>query len=178
MDMRLEGTEVGESPLFSCMELREQIRAEVASRVTEIAERVAASEKIEVVKVEWKGSGSRRLLRIYIDKPGGVSHADCEFISKQVGTILDIEDVVQGAGYTLEVSSPGAERKLRKPEDFARFAGRRAKVLLRNELAGQRQWEGRLAGLEDGMIVLDASIGEPLRFTPGEVERASLKLEL
>jgi ribosome maturation factor RimP len=95
-----------------------------------------------------------------------------------VGTILDIEDVIPGTGYTLEVSSPGAERKLKKPEDFKRFTGRKAKILLRNEVAGRRHWEGRLAGIEDGMIVLDASTGEPIRFTPGEVERASLKLEL
>lgn len=169
---------MGESPLFSCMELREQMRADVVERVTGIAERVAASENIEIVEVEWKGSGRQRLLRLYIDKPGGVSHGDCEFISKQVGTILDIEDAIPGAGYTLEVSSPGAERKLKKPEDFKRFAGRKAKVLLRNEVAGQRHWEGRLAGFEDGMIVLDSSTGEPIRFTPGEVERASLKLEL
>jgi ribosome maturation factor RimP len=160
------------------MELREQLRADVAERVTEIAERVAAPEKIEVVEVEWKGSGHRRLLRIYIDRPGGVTHSDCEFISKQVGTILDMEDVIQGAGYTLEVSSPGAERKLRKPEDFERFAGRKAKVLLRNEVGGQRHWEGRLAGVEDGKIVLDPSTGEAVRFSPGDVERASLKLEL
>jgi len=160
------------------MDVRDQMRSAMVDRVTEIAERVAASEGIEVVEVEWKGSGTHRLLRIFIDKPVGVSHADCEFISKQVGTILDVEDVIPGSRYTLEVSSPGLERKLKSPEDFERFAGRRAKVLLRKSVAGRRHWEGTLAGCRDGKIALQPSSGEPICFSPDEVERASLKLEL
>jgi len=159
------------------MALREELRSAVADRVTEITERVARSEGIEVVEVEWKGSGHRRLLRIFIDKPAGVSHADCEFISKQVGTILDIEDVIPGDSYTLEVSSPGLERKLKNPEDFQRFTGRKAKVLLREGVAGQRHWEGLLAGYSDGKVTLKPSSGEPICFSPDAVERANLKLE-
>ena len=83
----------------------------VVARVTEIAERVGQSEGIEIVEVRLLGGGSRRVLKILIDKPGGVSHADCETVSQQVGTILDVEDVVPGGRYTLEVSSPGVERQ-------------------------------------------------------------------
>ncbi len=77
---------------------------QIVERVGEIAERVGASEGIEVVEVQLAGAGKSRLLRIFIDKPGGVSHADCEFISNNVGTVLDVEDVIPGDTYTLEVS--------------------------------------------------------------------------
>ena len=146
---------MGESPLFSCMELREEIRAGVAARVTEIAERVAASERIEVVEVEWKGSGRQRLLRIFIDKPAGVSHADCEFISKQVGTILDVEDVIPGSRYTLEVSTPGLDRPLRTRKDYERFVGRLARVKTREPLSDRSLFLGRLAGMNGENVLLD-----------------------
>src|SRR5215470_14677767 len=99
------------------------MREAVASKIEEIAQRVAESEGIELVEVEVKGGGNNRFVRISIDKPGGVTHADCETISQQVGTILDVEDTVPGGHYTLEVSSPGVERKLVKPGDFQRFQG-------------------------------------------------------
>ena len=98
------------------------MRPEISSRIEEIAQRVALSEGIEVVEVEVKGGGKNQFVRISIDKPEGVSHADCELISHQVGTILDVEDVVPGH-YTLEVSSPGLERKLLKPRDYRAVPG-------------------------------------------------------
>ena len=116
----------------------------VVGKVTEIAQRVGDSEGIEVVDVELLGGGNRRVLRIYIDKPGGVTHADCEMISHQVGTILDVEDVIPGGSYTLEVSSPGVERKLTKAGDFERFLGQKAKILLREPVESRRHWEGVL----------------------------------
>src|SRR5215472_2084295 len=106
-------------------------RAAVVDKIREIAERVAAREGMEIVDVQFLGGGKSRLLRIYIDKPQGVSHADCELISQNVGTILDVEDVIPGDTYTLEVSSPGVERKLAKPRDFERFVGKKIKVHLR-----------------------------------------------
>src|SRR2546428_10560025 len=87
-------------------------REAIAEKVREIAGRVGSSEVVEIVEVLFLGGGGSRILRIFIDKPQGVTHADCEFISQQVGTILDVEDVVPGGSYTLEVSSPGLERKL------------------------------------------------------------------
>lgn len=150
--------------------------AGVDRQVAGIAERVAASEGIEVVEVEWKGGGNR-MLRIVIDRPNGVTHGDCEFVSKQVGTILDMEDVIPGAKYTLEVSSPGLERKLSKPQDFERFAGRKAKIWLREPLTGRRYWEGTLRGVRDGVVTLEPSSGEPVFFGLEAVERANLKFE-
>jgi ribosome maturation factor RimP len=149
----------------------------VVAQVLEIAERVGAPEGIEIVDVELKGAGRQRLLRIYIDKPAGVSHGDCEFISRNVGTILDIEDVVPGVGYSLEVSSPGVERPLRKIQDFERFVGRPIKVHLKEPVADRRQWEGILAGFEAGIILLQAQSGESIRIEYALVDRANLKFE-
>ena len=147
----------------------------VASKIEEIAQRVAQSEGIEVVDVEVKGGGNNRFVRISIDKPAGVTHADCELISQQVGTILDVEDVVPGH-YTLEVSSPGVERKLFKPQDYERFQGKKARITLREPVENQRYWEGTLAGYGDGIITLDAG-GRELRFPFEQVEKANLKFE-
>src|SRR5690242_6928337 len=149
----------------------------IASKIEEIANRVAGSEGMEVVEVEVKGGGPQRFVRISIDKPEGVTHGDCELVSQQVGAILDVEDVVPGGRYTLEVSSPGVERKLLKPQDFTRFQGKKAKVTLRQPLDGRRSWEGTLAGLEDGLIRLDVERGATIRFPFEQVQKANLKLE-
>jgi ribosome maturation factor RimP len=149
----------------------------VASKIEEIAHRVAESEGLEIVEVEVKGGGQHRFVRISIDKPEGVSHGDCEMLSQQVGTILDVEDVVPGGRYTLEVSSPGVERKLLKPQDYERFQGKKAKITLRDPIDGRRNWEGTLAGIEDGLIRLDMERGDPLRFRFDQVQKANLKFE-
>lgn len=156
--------------------LWKRMRQEVVSKIEEIAQRVAASEGIEVVEVEFKGGGGNQLVRISIDRPEGVSHADCELVSHQVGTILDVEDVVPGH-YTLEVSSPGVERKLLKPSDYIRFQGKKAKIVLREPVESQRHLQGTLAGLENGTVSLDTGAGRVLRFHLNQVERANLKFE-
>ena len=149
----------------------------MAARIEAIARRVAEPEGLEVVEVEVKGGGAHRFVRISIDKPEGVSHADCEFVSTQVGTILDVEDVVPGGRYTLEVSSPGVERKLLKPQDYERFQGKKAKLTLREPIEGRRNWEGILGGLEAGIVSLGIDHGNTLRFPLEMVEKAHLKFE-
>jgi len=151
------------------------MRPAITSKIEEIAQRVAAPEGIEVVEVEVKGGGKNQFVRISIDKPEGVNHADCELVSQQVGAILDVEDVVPGH-YTLEVSSPGVERKLLKLRDYERFQGKKAKVTLRAPVDNQRHWEGTLAGCVDGVISLDAN-GRQIRFPFEQVEKANLKFE-
>ena len=151
------------------------MRPAITSRIEQIAQRVAVSEGLEVVEVEVKGGGRNQFVRISIDKPEGVSHADCELVSQQVGTILDVEDVVPGH-YTLEVSSPGIERKLLKPADYDRFQGKKAKVTLRAPVENQRHWEGTLGGIADGMIKLEAA-GREICFPFEQVEKANLKFE-
>src|SRR5437868_395189 len=97
-------------------------------RVRGIAERVASSSGLEVVELELRGGGNKRMLRIVIDKPEGVTHEDCANISREVGTILDVEDAMPGGSYVLEVSSPGLDRKLVRAEDYKRFVGSRVKL--------------------------------------------------
>jgi len=153
------------------------MREAVASKIEEIAQRVVESEGMELVEVEIKGGGAQRLVRISIDKPAGVTHADCELVSQQVGTILDVEDVVPGGRYTLEVSSPGVERKLLKPQDYERFQGKKAKITLRDPMEGQRHWEGTLAGLAGGAVALEVGPGKTIRFPFEQVLKAHLKFE-
>ena len=148
----------------------------ILSKIEAIAERVAEPEGIEIVEIELKGGGKNRFLRISIDKPEGVTHGDCELISHQVGTVLDVEDVVPGA-YTLEVSSPGVERKLQKYKDFERFIGKKIKAILREPVENSRRWEGTLASCADGLIILEVAEGKTIQFPFDQVEKANLKFE-
>ena len=141
-------------------------------KIREAAERVAHSEGLEVVEVEWK-VGKQRFLRVYIDRPwvpgttaepgvgavptpgpvaSGISHRDCERVSEQLSLILDVEDLVPGPSYTLEISSPGLDRKLARPADYERFVGRRAKVWTTEPVENLKYLEGRLAGYAGGMV--------------------------
>jgi ribosome maturation factor RimP len=114
-----------------------------------VVDRVARSEGMELVDVEFQPSGSR-LLRVFLDKPGGITHADCELVSRQVSTILDVEDLVPGnRPYVLEVSSPGLDRRLVRQEDFRRFAGQHVKIVTRQPLDNRRNFSGVLEGLAD-----------------------------
>jgi ribosome maturation factor RimP len=142
------------------------------------AERVARSEGLEVVDVEWK-VGKQRFLRVYIDRvpqrnpsPDGVlapeqadlkiSHADCERVSQQLSVILDVEELIEGpAGYILEVSSPGLDRALKKPGDFERFTGRLAKISTSELVGDAKFFEGRLAGFADGRVRMELQGKEP-----------------
>jgi ribosome maturation factor RimP len=152
-------------------------REAVTAKVQEIVERVASSAGVEVVDVQLLGGGGARVLRIFIDKPQGVTHADCEYISQHVGTILDVEDVIPGGRYTLEVSSPGVERKLTKPREFERFVGQKVKVVLRQPVQNQRHWVGALQSFAEGIITLEPSPGQSVRFPLEQVEKANLKFE-
>lgn len=147
-------------------------------QVTQIAERAVAREGMELWSVECAGVGKSRVVRIYIDKPGGVTHADCELISEQVGAMLDVEDAVPGRSYHLEISSPGVERKLRHEGDFRRYQGEKARVSLREAVNGQRRFEGRISGVgEDGVITLETGETSSIRFRMDEIDKANLKFD-
>jgi ribosome maturation factor RimP len=152
-------------------------RDAIIEKVQEITERVAGDAGLEVVDVQMLGGGGSRLLRIFIDKPEGVTHADCEHISQHVGTILDIEDVIPGGKYTLEVSSPGLERKIARPREFERFVGKKVKVVLRQPVENQRTWVGALRNFAEGIITLEPSPGKSIQFPLELVEKANLKFE-
>src|ERR1700734_1709896 len=133
-------------------------------RVREIADRVAASRGLEVVEVEILGGGKARMLRVFLDKVAagadplaGVTHEDCAHFSREFGTILDVEDVMPGS-YTLEVSSPGLDRRLTKAADFERFTGSRMKLKTRQPVNNNRYFEGRLERFREGRLTLDLSV--------------------
>jgi len=146
-------------------------------RITEMAQRVAASEGLTLVDVELKGGGGSRLLRVYIDKPEGISHADCQLVSEQLSAMLDVEDPFPGS-YTLEVSSPGLDRKLVKASDFAHFAGRKARVVVREPVGDQKVLEGRLAGFEAGRVRLDLGEAGLKELELSNIQKARLVVEI
>ena len=146
--------------------------------VRQIAERVTASQGLELVDLEFRGGGKARLLRLFIDKPGGVTHEDCAFVSRELGTILDVENAIPGGSYTLEVSSPGLDRKLVKAADYERFAGNRVRVSTREPVEGNRHFDGRLQGLRDGRVAVEVSSKKlPARIVEielGNIDKANL----
>jgi ribosome maturation factor RimP len=153
------------------------MQSAVTAKIEEIAQRVAESEGMEVVEVELKGGGNQRFVRISIDKPEGVTHADCELVSQQVGTILDVEDVIPGGRYTLEVSSPGVERKLVRARDYERFQGKKIHITLREPIEGRRSFDGVLTNFAEGQITLETGPGQSLQAPLDQVQKAHLKFE-
>lgn len=146
-------------------------------QVRGIAERVAADHGLEIVDVEFRGGGGKaRMLRIFLDKPGGVTHEDCELVSKEVSTILDVEDAVPGGSYTLEVSSPGLDRRLSKAADFQRFVGSRVKVMTKEPVNGNRHFEGKLREFSGDLLVLSLESGKKTK--PGHKHEAAPEVEI
>ena len=144
-------------------------------RIREAAERVARSEGMEVVDVEWK-VGKQRFLRVYIDKPEGISHRHCEVVSQQLSVILDVEDLVPGPRYILEISSPGLDRKLTKPAEYERFVGRLARISTLEPVENSKFFEGRLAGYADGRVQIEVK-GRVISLPFQSIRKASLVVE-
>ena len=173
-----------------------------------LAERVAASHHLEVVDLEFGGGGKSRALRVYLEKDtaeraklkarfesgeledmvpkgvpvellSGVTHEDCAVFATDFGTLLDVEDVVPGGEYTLEVSSPGLERKLTRPEEYERFTGSLIKIKTFAPVNGNRVWTGRLVGFENGTARIDLAAvkqkGKAKKTAPAEVLEVALK---
>jgi ribosome maturation factor RimP len=131
----------------------------VAERVREIAEQTAIDHGVELVHAEVAGPEGSPVVRLFIDKPGGVTHDDCSRVSHQMSTVMDVEDFIHSA-YVLEVSSPGLERGLYKRADYERFAGSIAKLKARSPIKGQRNFRGRILGVaNDNVIVEDRTSG-------------------
>jgi len=185
------------------------------------AERVAASHSLDLVDLEFQGAGKFRTLRVYLEKDAaeraklvaaaesgeaelpkgvpvellsGTTHEDCANFATDFGTLLDVEDLVPGAEYTLEVSSPGLERKLSKAEEFARFRGSLVKLQtftpVESNGKGNRHWQGRLTGFADGVLTIDlsavkqkgkakkAAVADVMEIRLLDVEKANLVAEI
>ncbi|HNV03990.1 MAG TPA: ribosome maturation factor RimP [Vicinamibacterales bacterium] len=160
-------------------------------RIRALAERVAASRGLDVFDVQFRREARGWTLRIVLDRPGAPVHAgraggagdadgvtidDCQFVSREVGTLLDVEDLI-GRRYTLEVSSPGLDRPLRGPDDYRRFAGCLAKFVLAGPVDGQTHVEGRLQGMDGDEVLVAAGTGAVRRIPSGRIARARLEVE-
>ncbi len=146
-------------------------------KIRAIAQRVVTSEGMTLIDAELKGGRANSLLRVTIDKPGGVSHADCQLVSEQLSAILDVEDPFPGS-YLLEVSSPGLDRALVKESDYLHFVGRRARLVLREPVGNQKVFVGCLAGLEGGRVRLDLGEAGMTEFELANIAKARLVVEL
>lgn len=150
----------------------------VDPRIREIVERVTARENIELVHVEISG-GRNPILRIFIDKPGGVTIDDCAHVSERVSLILDVEDPIPGQ-YLLEVASPGLDRGLYKESDYERFAGLPAHVKLSEAINGQRNFHGKLIGLDregETAAVIEEATGIIQRLPLTKIVKANVEIE-
>lgn len=155
----------------------------VEEQVRGIAARVAASYGLEIFDVQYRREAAGMVLRIRIDRSGpaasaaeSVSVDDCANVSRDLSAILDVEDVVP-TSYTLEVSSPGLDRPLRGAGDFARFAGRRAKLVMRQAVDGQAFFKGILGGIDASDVLIDADDGRRHRVPLSVITRANLEVE-
>ena len=183
-----------------------------------LADRVAATYGMEIVEIEFQGSAKFRTLRVYLEKTeaeraklieaataegaetlpkgvpleslSGVTHEDCASFAHDFGTVLDVEDLVPGAEYTLEVSSPGLERKLSTPKDYQRFTGSLVKLQTTEPINGNKQWRGRLKSFENDLLTLDlsavkqkgkakkAATEETMAIPLGQIDKANLVPEI
>ena len=149
----------------------------VAERIKEIAEQAAIDHGLELVHAEVAGPEGRPIVRVFIDKPGGVTHDDCSGVSTQIGTVLDVEDFIHSA-YTLEVSSPGLERGLYKPADYERFAGSQAKLKTRAAIKNQRNFRGRIIGVENQNVLFEDQTSGRLSIPLADIAKANLEVDV
>jgi ribosome maturation factor RimP len=147
---------------------------ELISSLWTLIEPVLEPEGIELVELEFKLDQGRWVLRLYIDTPTGVTLKECELVSRQVSALLDMVDPIPQA-YSLEVSSPGINRVLRKEKDFRLFAGSPVRIRTREKMNGRRNFLGTLKGMENARIVLDVD-GERVELEPDAIEKAQLNL--
>ena len=153
-------------------------------RVREAATRVAASYGLDIFEVELRREGGQQVLRVVLDRPGpnrtaeeSVSLEDCARVSEELSAILDVEDVVPADRYTLEVSSPGLDRPLRDADDYRRFAGRRAKIVLSEPVARQTAFAGRVLGIEGDDVLFESEGGKQVYLPLRLITRARLDVE-
>jgi ribosome maturation factor RimP len=152
--------------------------ADTAEQIRGILDPILASRGLSLWDMEFQKHGPSWLLRIYIDREGtGVTLDDCEAVSRDLAAALDVEDVIPHA-YTLEVSSPGLDRKLSKPEHFARFTGSAVKVKTYQLINGQKVFQGRLTGLAGDRVKVEIKPGQVVEIPMGDIAKASLEVEV
>ncbi len=149
----------------------------IEQRIREIAAQVAEENNLELVHSEVVGAVKNRTVRIFIDKPDGVSHGDCAIVSNRVGEIIEEEDFIPTA-YILEVSSPGLERGLYNLKDFEKFIGKPARFKTYQAINGQKNYSGKIVGIEDGEIVFEDKTSGILKISFSAIAKANLEIDL
>ena len=154
----------------------------IAERARRVLEAIVTRDGFELVEVEWAREGRAWVLRVYVDRPGGVTIEHCQELSRTIEPVLDVEDFIEPA-YQLEVSSPGLDRPLRKPEHFDRYAGQRAHVKAYAPVEGsapgqaaRRNWTGILRGFRDGAVEIEVD-GALHRIPHAKIAKANLEYD-
>ncbi len=168
---------MGFAPTFYFGRKTSLMKQLIDERIKEIAARAAAENNLELVHTQIVGASKSLTVRVFIDKPGGVTHDDCSTLSRQLDRILDAEDFIPG-NYLLEVSSPGLERELYSLSDFAKFSGGLAKVKTNQPIDGQKNFRGRIGGVENDEIVFEDKTRGTIRFPYSAVAKANLEIDL
>jgi ribosome maturation factor RimP len=151
--------------------------AEVVERVRSLAQPILMDRGLELVDVEFRRESRGWILRLYVDRAGGVTVDDCQRVSEELGDHLDVEDLIDHP-YSLEVSSPGLDRPLTRESDFAAFAGKAARITTHEAIEGQHNFRGRLAGLVEGVVLLDLPDGRRVSIPRRLIARARLEIDL
>ncbi len=174
---------MGVCPLFLFQGIENPVMADIVGELRDIAARVAATHGLEIFDIQYRRESGGMVVRVRLDRPGpaataedGVSVDDCARVSREMSAILDVEDLIPAA-YILEVSSPGLDRPLRGKDDYRRFAGRQAKLVMRERVDGQTFFRGRLGGVDDDQVVVETGDGRRHLVPIGSITRANLEVE-
>lgn len=168
---------MGFAPTFLFALKKEMDKDLIIERVTKIASQATADAGIEIVHIDIAGTKRDAVVRVYIDKEGGVTLDDCSSVSRAIEAVLDVEDIIPSR-YVLEVSSPGIERELYSLNDFVKFTGRLAKVKLKTAIDGQKTFVGPITEVNDSKVTLDDRTKGSITFDHSDVEKANLKIDL
>ena len=148
----------------------------IADKIKQVAANVTQDKQLELVHAEVVGTQRKPTVRIFIDKPGGVTVEDCSQVSREVGAILDAEDLIPSA-YLLEVSSPGIERQLYSLQDFEKFAGQMAKVKTNAPINGQKNFRGKIVSVTGEEIAFEDKTSGSVSFPYSAVAKANLEVD-
>lgn len=148
---------------------------DIISSVKELAAPILADNNIELVDIEYKMEMGRRVLRLFIDKEGGITLGDCERISREVSAILDVKDIMPHS-YSLEVSSPGLDRPLVKKDDFVRYKNKKARIKTKTPIQGRRNFSIVIEGVKDEYVVVRDSENRILEIPIENIEKARLEI--
>ena len=148
----------------------------IAQSVMDLIEPVLEAEGLELVDVEYKKEGPNWILRIFINKEGGVTIADCQKVSHLTGDLIDVEETIK-IPFNLEVSSPGLDRSLKREKDFLKFKGKRIRLHSLSPIDNKRKFTGILADFKDQIIFIDLD-GKPFEIPLSQVAKANLVIEI